>query len=995
MGNITTTPPHCRVVLQILYLLGLVFIVHCSLAVAVQENKLVASPESNGQVNSTLKTYIVFVEIPESAVGLSTQSADLNDWYQSFLSKAITTSSNHQRPRMVRTYKNVVAGFAARLSEEEVKAMEKMEGFVSAHPEKKFPLHTTHTPNFLGLSEGAGLWNESNHGKGIIIGLLDTGIAPGHISLSDEGMPPPPAKWKGSCDFDPGMCNNKLIGARNFIAGDYLPPNDMIGHGTHTATTAAGATVKLGNGGEYDGESLFQPQDFNSTSLPLVYAGSSTANQSARYCAAGSLQSFDVTGKIVLCESGGGDDVYTLDKGEEVKRVGGAAMILMNEKKEGFSILADPHAVPASRVSYDAGNKIKAYIDSTTKPEATILFKGTVFGDSSAPAVTFFSSRGPSKVSPGILKPDIIGPGVNILAAWPVPVDITNSKQPFNIISGTSMSCPHLSGIAALLKSSHPDWSPAAIKSAIMTTADVVNHDKKPIIDEQLSPADIFATGAGHVNPSKANDPGLVYDLEPEDYVPYLCGLNYTDSSVRKITQDSVSCTGVKPIPEAQLNYPSFSVDLGRKKLSYTRRVTNVGQANSTYNVDISAPPGIELSVTPQTLVFTEINQKATYKVEFIPHGDGKTHVEADVKEVNVFSTPERDDEKSTLKTYIVFAKKQERSTGDTIQSEDLNSCKIDRGRSKSHGGDGRLCVRSTRKDITFTYNLYSKLLRVEIRLGILEQIKSRRGCDYWSFRHRNFANHLSFDNEGLPPPLKKWKGKCDFYKEGYNNKLIRARNLLGPRSSTLSNKALWILTVGASTIDRTIKATAHLGNGDEYDGESLFQTKDFNSTLWPLVYAGANGNQIFAYCAKESLRHIDAKGKIVLRESGGIDVYITDTGTEVRNVGGAVMILMNEKHDGFSILAHPHVLPATSVSYDAGSKIKDYINSTLKPEASILFKEQRRGGSGSSEEIDAVDVGAEVEVELPSSDEDYLSKEGNNSIEGSAKNGGKAENEL
>ncbi|XP_015900332.3 subtilisin-like protease 3 [Ziziphus jujuba] len=746
MGNITTTPPHCRVVLQILYLLGLVFIVHCSLAVAVQENKLVASPESNGQVNSTLKTYIVFVEIPESAVGLSTQSADLNDWYQSFLSKAITTSSNHQRPRMVRTYKNVVAGFAARLSEEEVKAMEKMEGFVSAHPEKKFPLHTTHTPNFLGLSEGAGLWNESNHGKGIIIGLLDTGIAPGHISLSDEGMPPPPAKWKGSCDFDPGMCNNKLIGARNFIAGDYLPPNDMIGHGTHTATTAAGgfvkgadvfgnangtavgmaplahlaiykvcdiygclesdilaamdaavddgvdvlslslgggslpydqdgtaigaframqkgifvscsagnegpyastlsneapwiltvgastidrairATVKLGNGGEYDGESLFQPQDFNSTSLPLVYAGSSTANQSARYCAAGSLQSFDVTGKIVLCESGGGDDVYTLDKGEEVKRVGGAAMILMNEKKEGFSILADPHAVPASRVSYDAGNKIKAYIDSTTKPEATILFKGTVFGDSSAPAVTFFSSRGPSKVSPGILKPDIIGPGVNILAAWPVPVDITNSKQPFNIISGTSMSCPHLSGIAALLKSSHPDWSPAAIKSAIMTTADVVNHDKKPIIDEQLSPADIFATGAGHVNPSKANDPGLVYDLEPEDYVPYLCGLNYTDSSVRKITQGSVSCTGVKPIPEAQLNYPSFSVDLGRKKLSYTRRVTNVGQANSTYNVDISAPPGIELSVTPQTLVFTEINQKATYKVEFIPHGDGKTH---------------------------------------------------------------------------------------------------------------------------------------------------------------------------------------------------------------------------------------------------------------------------------------------------------------------------------------------------------------------------------
>lgn len=92
-------------------------------------------------------------------------------------------------------------------------------------------------------------------------------------------------------------------------------------------------------------------------------------------------------------------------------------MILMNQEPDGFSTLADAHVLPAAHVSYAVGLKIKAYINSTTAPTATILFKGTVIGESSAPMIASFSSRGPSKASPGILKPDIIGPGVSILAA--------------------------------------------------------------------------------------------------------------------------------------------------------------------------------------------------------------------------------------------------------------------------------------------------------------------------------------------------------------------------------------------------------------------------------------------------------------------------------------------------------------------------------------------------------------------------------------------------
>jgi len=86
-----------------------------------------------------------------------------------------------------------------------------------------------------------------------------------------------------------------------------------------------------------------------------------------------------------------------------------------------------------------------------------------------------------------------------------------------------------------------------------------------------------------------------------------------------------------------------------------------------------------------------------------------------------------------------------------------------------------------------------------------------------------------------------------------------------GPFYGSTSNEAPWILTVGASTIDRTIKATAQLGNGEEFDGKSLFQPRDFNPKLLPLVYAGATGNSSSAFCDSNSLKDNDVEGKVVL----------------------------------------------------------------------------------------------------------------------------------
>ncbi|KAG8374821.1 hypothetical protein BUALT_Bualt10G0035400 [Buddleja alternifolia] len=682
---------------------------------------------------TTEETYIVHVEGPN---GPFTQSEDLLTWYNSFL-PTITAASN-ERSRIVYSYRTVFKGFAAKLSPHEVKAMENKEGFISARPEKKLSLHTTHSPNFLGLNQNTGFWQNSNYGKGVIIGVLDTGIFPDHPSFSDEGMPPPPAKWKGACDFNVTACNNKIIGARYFNSFDDSPLDDD-GHGTHTASTAAGnfvkganvfgnangtaagiaplahlaiykvcsffcyesdiiaamdaaiedgvdilslslggfssdfyddsialgafsamekgifvscsagnsgpsnfslsneapwiltvgasttdrkikATAMLGNNETFDGESAFQPIDFPPTLLPLVYSGMlNTSDTDLPFCSARSLNGTDIQGKIVVCESGG--FTTRIAKGRAVKNAGGAAMILLSPERYGNLTLSESHVLPATQVGYADGLKIKTYINSTSTPVTTVLFKGTIIGDDRAPIVAAFSSRGPNSLSRGILKPDILGPGVNILAAWPVSIEnITNTNSTFNIISGTSMSCPHLSGVAALLKSAHPDWSPASIKSAIMTTADVVNLAQNPIEDERYLPANIFATGSGHVNPLRANDPGLVYDIQSEDYIPYLCGLNYTNRQVGSLLQTRINCSAQSGIPEAELNYPSFALTFGMFQSTvqtYTRTVTNVGEANSSYAVEISPPPGIDVLVEPSTLEFSEVNQKLKYQVTF------------------------------------------------------------------------------------------------------------------------------------------------------------------------------------------------------------------------------------------------------------------------------------------------------------------------------------------------------------------------------------------
>ncbi|KAK1436620.1 hypothetical protein QVD17_02402 [Tagetes erecta] len=272
-------------------------------------------------------------------------------------------------------------------------------------------------------------------------------------------------------------------------------------------------SVLLGNKKIMNGQSLYQPKDADYNIHPLIYPN---GNENSALCTPRSLDNIDVKGKIVLCDAGEFGNYY---KGKTVKEAGGVGVIIANDIVDGESIAAEPHVLLASFVGYKEGVEIKSYLNSTSSPVAAIICGGTVLGHKSDPEMASFSSRGPSFASPGILKPDITGPGVDILAAWPESIEIRPglSKQKYNVLRGTSMSCPHLAGVVALLKSTHPDWSPATIKSAIMTTASHVNRNGSLSVDERGLPADVFTIGSGHVYPQKADEPGLVFDVQPEN----------------------------------------------------------------------------------------------------------------------------------------------------------------------------------------------------------------------------------------------------------------------------------------------------------------------------------------------------------------------------------------------------------------------------------------------------------------------------------------------
>lgn len=403
-------------------------------------------------------------------------------------------------------------------------------------------------------------------------------------------------------------------------AGNDGPFDTSLHNGTPWVLNVAAGTIDrqfqgsitLDNGVSATGYSLYLGKFSPSVAFPIVFVPD-----------CGNQSSFKtLKHKIVVCVDTNntlGNQLYYAKNAN----LSGAVFIT----KETDLSLYTENLFPSLFLTMAEGQKILDYVKNSPKAKASFKFGETALGIKPGPKLTSYSSRGPSRSCPFVLKPDIMAPGDLILASWPSNLSITENPSvelysKFNILSGTSMSCPHAAGVAALVKGAHPDWSPAAIRSALITTAYAVDNVGMPIKDlgSKGAPASPLGMGAGHINPNNALEPGLIYDATSQDYINLICALNFTAKQIKTITRSSsYNCLS----PSLDLNYPSFIAYFNAKKknsssritIEFQRTLTNVGDVNVVYTAKLTALKGLKVSVSPDRLVFSEKLEKKSYKL--------------------------------------------------------------------------------------------------------------------------------------------------------------------------------------------------------------------------------------------------------------------------------------------------------------------------------------------------------------------------------------------
>lgn len=392
-------------------------------------------------------------------------------------------------------------------------------------------------------------------------------------------------------------------------AGNSGPTTSTVAHpGPWLTTVAAGThnrngegSVSLGDGSTYAGASFANAVG----PAPLVDAADAIASGAsavdAELCAPGALDSSVVAGKIVLCKRG----VYALvDKSLAVAEAGGVGMVLYNDPAGATNTLALFHSVPSVHIVAASGLAVKAYIASQGASATASIAQATAVYNVPAPTTASFSSRGPLRAGNGdLLKPDLIAPGQDILAAVAPP---GNAGRDFDLYSGTSMSSPHVAGLAALLKDLHPDWTPMMIKSALMTSAyDVLD-------GPNTNPLVIFRQGAGHVQPNSAADPGLVYNSGWNDWLAFICatqpqGLDATCSTLWGMGYSKDA---------SDFNSPSIAIGDMAGTQTIKRTVTNVSGKALTVSASYTGMAGFNVVVSPSTLTIGK-GATASYTVTF------------------------------------------------------------------------------------------------------------------------------------------------------------------------------------------------------------------------------------------------------------------------------------------------------------------------------------------------------------------------------------------
>ncbi len=382
-------------------------------------------------------------------------------------------------------------------------------------------------------------------------------------------------------------------------AGNSGPASSTVAHPSPWLTTVAAGThnrevngsVTLGNGATYAGASsaatgvgpapLVRSIDAglagaDATALALCFTAEENGGSAV-------LDPAKVAGKIVVCDRGVNARV---SKSTAVQAAGGVGMVLVNTGIN--SLNADFHAVPTVHLQSTDRAAVNAY--AATAGATASISPSVLSTMAAAPFTASFSSRGPLLAGGGsLLKPDLIAPGQDILAGVAPP---NYGGRLFDLLSGTSMSSPHVAGIAALFKEAKPGWSPMAIKSALMTSAGDVLDGGTPA--PTSNPVLIFRQGAGHVRPNNALDPGLVFDSSWNDWLAFLCEGKLLVAGTCTALRNAGYSTDAG-------NFNSASIALGAMagSVTVTRTVTNVSKTASTYNASVSGMAGMSVSVSP------------------------------------------------------------------------------------------------------------------------------------------------------------------------------------------------------------------------------------------------------------------------------------------------------------------------------------------------------------------------------------------------------------
>jgi subtilisin family serine protease len=604
------------------------------------------------------------------------------------------------RPVTVRyQYFYALNGMAVRLRPSEAQRVEAMTDVAGVERQVKYAISTDAGPAWIGApqiwSGGAGL---ATQGEGIIIGVIDTGINSDHPSFADVGgdgydhtNPWGPGTYVGVCDsgdaqYQPGFpCSDKLIGAWTYLT-ETVTPEDSNGHGSHTASTAAGNVVTatlsgsnvaftntisgvaphaniiaydvcshvcptasllaaidqaIADGVDVINYSLSGADDPWQDSIQLAFldaynagivvvaaaenqgpslgtvvhtapwvisVGATTHNRvlaqdlmnmaggattppgtirgagfAAGHGPAPIVHGADfgdalcqsnfapgtwTNGEIVVCDSGINS---AKSKTNKVIAGGAAGIVVANVSPGDEELVPSGFSIPGMHIGTTDGDVLRAWLASGSVHTATISGFIADYSDSNGDLMAGFSSRGPSDFS--IMAPNLTAPGVAVWGA------IANDSLPVGWeywrFNGTSMSSPHVAGSAALLKALHPGWSPAQIKSALMTTA----YNGPSLLDEDKStPADPLDYGAGRVQVFNAAQAGLILNES---------GANFLDA-------DPAGSGDPR-----QLNIASMTDLVCQNSCAFTRTVQNSLAVTATWTVSASAPAGMQITYSP------------------------------------------------------------------------------------------------------------------------------------------------------------------------------------------------------------------------------------------------------------------------------------------------------------------------------------------------------------------------------------------------------------